>query len=1231
MADTVNPNQFKGKKSTTTRTKYSKDGDTPTSKLSEDILFKDVPDEYKPVVERALKTLGLDKELVAFYLKDKGGSQVTYNPDGSYSIGIHPRDMPETILAKYPNLNEAQLKNLSIAWSIAHELGHIVLFKSIQHDIFNGRALRVALDYKKWYEKNKVDAQKMALASGLREFPGAKEYYTHFSEFFAQRVAEQLINPTKHNVAKGFVANVKAMWSELVKGFELPTNTYRAVDDLVNDIVEANKKTIEETGNTLWEMEGVKRTYNQALDINAGFGDAATRSKLQNNATPSSSEEILARTLQGTEESLPINALTARFVTGALNKAANKTLDLFMGIQQKRQLFEGNEAVTHAIDVIQTAINTQVAQVNRLLLGEPSKIVDGKRVWSLARSEREDSPKVLLNKATDEDVYAVMKAFQEGFDKWTYAETLKNIGHTLSPSQVKLFTSLARMFTHLAGLSGGYIPKHRKGWFPVARNGNYTVVLHLPDSDRVRKIENGVVTLTDAAYVQHFFSKREAEQFVMWFDKLPAEDRGTLTHKGVEERQVNTESDNARFALSAEIDKALEAAGDTSAVDTRTRIAEIFDKYKGERNALAGHRKLRLSIPGYEGDVLTGSIKEQGAAFREAMFSSVDEFTTYIMKNTIHKELGVFSKSEELKSKFPITHENIDYLERYATNDNIGVGKDVGKAIDSRVDYFVDRVFREGLMKQLGKEATYGDVHLTDSTIGKLNRLFYIYALIGRPGFWAAQSVQSLWSLRTIAQTGNVFDMFTAGGKGLATLATQPKDFKEALNYVKENRHTFKPSFLNDLNTFHFMELKEGGMALHGMEILLGEKQSSAADTFSRLTSFAIMYEHYKAQGLKGEALWNKAADKTDENMVQYGRQYKAPVFQEMGIVGQTMAPLATFPQAALGNFLADIRHMAKTPLGQGKLKASLPALTTMVISMTMAGAFAAPAIAEIVVLIELINWIARNTTGSNLMPSPKEWLLSGSNDMFNSAIQHGALSASTKAVTNEGLHIGSSLQWQPMVVGFLSGEKQWNETLPSLNWAGQMVGHTSTAIKSKFIENAVSDAEERQAILGMFPSGPIRAGIDAYKYDLFGRESVPDVKGDYKRTNTPTEIAASFLGTKTLKGNIQEERAWSDKKRKMETTDRRTLLIQNIGDAIDKGDNERIKANAIELMTKYHMKPKEIKSAIETEMYGRKVPQGMRQFVSTAGKVSDKKKWEYQEYVDRYGVDPFTGEEVEE
>ena len=78
-------------------------------------------------------------------------------------------------------------------------------------------------------------------------------------------------------------------------------------------------------------------------------------------------------------------------------------------------------------------------------------------------------------------------------------------------------------------------------------------------------------------------------------------------------------------------------------------------------------------------------------------------------------------------------------------------------------------------------------------------------------------------------------------------------------------------------------------------------------------------------------------------------------------------------------------------------------------------------------------------------------------------------------------------------------------------------------------------------------------------------------------------------------------------------------------------GSTEKIKSNVEELAIKYHMKPREIQSAIKNEIFGRKVPQGVRQFVSPAGKVSDKKKWEYQDYMNRYGVDPLTGEEVDE
>jgi len=1198
------------------------DGDTPTSKLPEDILFKDIPEEYKPVIERALKTLGLDKELVAFYYKKEGGSQVTYNKDGSYSVGIQARDIPANILAKYPNLSAQQMKKLSTAWSIAHELGHIILFKAIQTDIFNGKALRVALDYKKWFNKNKVPAQQMGAAIALRDFPRYREYYTHFNEFFAQRVAEQLLNPTKHNISRGFVANIKVLWKELVTSFELPANTFRAVDDLINDIIVANKKTVEDTGSTLWEMAAVKRTFDQTKSINAVLG--SKRYDSSNKATP---EEILARAKAGEDEALPISAETGMRILKEIRDIPRTMLNYGFGLQQKRQFFEANEPVQYTIQTIIDATNTQASQVSRLLQGSPQTTTSNKRIWSLKRSEAENSPKVLLGKSTDEDVYAVMKVFQEGFDKWTYSETLQNLGHTMTPHQVKLFKSLATMFTHLSGLAGGSIPKSRKGWFPATRNGNFTVTLHLPGSDRVRAFDNGEPELTTAAYTQTFFSKREAEVFLEWFNNLPANERGDLFTHGVKERDQTPKLDNARLALEEELQTLIDNAPNTRASDLTTLITALFDKYKGKKDALAGHRKLRLSIPGYKGNELTGNIQEQGRSFRDAIFNSVDEYTTYIMKNTLHEKLNPFIDDLEFKNSHPDTYESIKLLKDYATNEISTFLSDTGKAIDVKADYFTDLI-REAFMNKVGVKPTYGQTHLTDATLGKLNRLFYIYALIGRPAFWTAQAVQFLWAGRTVAKEGSFFDMFTAGGKGLLTAAAQPKDFKDAVNFVKENYHTFHPQFINDLNTFHLLELKEGSISQHTLEILLGEKQSSAADTFSRYMSFAILYEHYKAQGLSGETLWKKAAEKTDENMVQYGRQYKAPVFQKFGMFGQAVSPLQTFPQAALGNFLADVKHLASTPVGQGKLRASMPALATMIVSMTMAGAIAAPIMAELTVLIEMYNWLAKKMELPTLF-SLKDHVLKGNNDFSNRVLSHGMLSASTMAINEEGFDLGSSLRWQPVFVGILQGEKTVMDYLPTLKWYGQQVANVGTITKDKADDSYVDDATVRKAKMDLFPSGPLRGAADQFFYNMVEEKGVYDTKGAMRRENSNMEVLAKFLGTKTITGSTEEQKMFNDKVRSQKNNEIRNVLLKTTVDALQKDDVETVRHNIRKLVTDHKMDFAGLEAAINDEYNKREVPSGVRQFVDKSGNMSRTKRIDLYNYMQRYEVNPFTGEET--
>lgn len=1189
------------------------DGETQITKLSDDINFNNLPTNLKTPIEKALKTLGLDSEMIQFTYGTGDRTQVNYGKDGSFRIHLNPEGIPKRVLAKYGNLNPTDLQNLSFAWSIAHELGHIVLFKSIQTDVFGGKALTVAAQFKRWAAKNKAEAGKAGQVVGIRDFESTAEYYRQFHEFFAQRTAEALLNPGKHNIASGFVHSIKHIWNTLVKDYKLPVNTFKAADDLIKDIVQANKKSIEDFGRTLWEVESVKRSYDEVTGINKMFNEYPTRNFEA--PVPKSADEALKTAMTRNSDATPY-ALKALFHIASHG----------FGLQQKKNIFAAYPEIQFAVDTITNKLNEQVSNAARLLQGTPSKVVNGKRIWSLTRSEAKDSVKVLLKESTDVDVHKVLELFQEGIDRLTYQENLAKNGHRLTEHQKKLFISLSTMFTHMKGLAGGSIPKSKKGWYPSVRNGDYVVVINKPGATRVRSIDDGALTTTTAAHVQTFFSKREAENFVKWFKELPDNERGNMFTEGVTLREKNDTSEQLVDRFHEELQQFLYNANSATAHDVSVKAQELKDQYLQRTNGLAGHRKLRLNIPGYKGNEFDGTVGERGKAFREAIFSSVNEYTTLIMKNQIHKELGVLTDNAEFSRKHPESHSIISTLREYATNEYAVVGKEFGKSIDSLFDYSADLV-REKFMKGVGVKPTYGQVHLSDATVGKVSRLFYIYALIGRPSFWAAQAVQFMWAGRTVAKEGSLFDMFTAGGKGILTAATQTKDFKEALMYVKENKHTFHPQFINDLNTFKMFDLKEGSASLHALEIMLGEKQSTAADTFSRYMSFAILYEHYKSQGLNGKELWDMAANKTDENMVQYGRQYKAPIFQKFGMAGNLAAPLQTFSQAALGNFISDVGHLLRTPAGKGKLKAAMPAFFTMNLSMLMAGAIAAPVIAELVVLNELYNYLAREFDMPE-MPSIKEYIMHGGNDFSNRVLSNGLVSASTMAVSDEGFDIGSSLQWQPVFVGMATGEKAFLDYLPALKWAGQQAGHIKTMAKDKLSDEDIPTADVRTAFKALMPSGPIRALASMAKFGT--EEAIYDTKGAMKRKNTGGEQLATFLGTKTLTGKIEEQRRFHEKTKTLQQGDIKTRLIKTLVDSIETKNKEQTKT-IVNRLIKIGMEPDSIKNAIETELIKRKVPEGVRQFVGKSGKVSNRNAVRYINERERYGVDPITGEEIDE
>ena len=1171
-------------------------------------VIKNASAEETSLVMAMLRKLGLDKEdIVIDMMSDltgqaRGMSGFRDNDPAKAYAEISPtmvdkRNIPQHLARElYKNLTPDQVAKFERAWVVGHEIGHILLNRFLSTGLWHTDIMRVIQDYRKWEKRNPDLAKKQGAVTAERQADAGR--YAYFSEYFAQRVAENLANPHKPNsVFSEYISDMRKIWRDLVGKFHLGNKANKAVESLIKSVIAANKESLDNTGKTLWEIQSTKRSVEQVQHILWKLKPEKERG-LEPQYDIATDINKVQQELSNSKDIDPVGLKAVLL--------ASKNL---FGFMQQKGIWFDNPAVKYAHDVIKNADNLKIRRVNDLLLGIADQFTaNGKRLWTLQRQASKNSVKVLLNKATDMDMFEVMSVFEQGVGQ-NYVKTLNDFGQHLTKEQKELYKSLARMFATLNKLGkmhGQTLGKKsilptKEGWIPSIRQGRFTVNLHYGDG-LVKTKGMDDVEISDVVYSQRFFSKKEAEDFVTWF-KQQDNPYGIITKGVLDESQEPFNQTKSEF-LDA-LNEMLENNPTTR--DAQIALKELNEKFNQERGKIGGHHRLRLNIPGSKGTELWATKQESGKSWRDAVFDAVDEYTAAMFKDEVKTRLDSLYENPDLKSTHPNTMEVISSMRNYAIND---VKKSNMIEAWDDAKYWIDDVVNRAKGAN-AQNKRYVQQHTTDATIGKMSRLFYIYALIGRPSFWAAQGSQFLWTGRSMVKDGvNPLKAMADMGEGWKIAAEQPPEFREALMWAIKNTHVFHPQFINDLNTFHWFGFKEGSTMKLIADLAVGEKQSSAADTFSRYMSFAMLYSHYTKQGLGGEELYRKIAEVTDENMVQYGRLYKAPIFQKLGPIGDLMSPLQTFSQAAFGNFIADLRYWKKNPT---EFNAAMPLIATMAISTLMAGAIGAPMIAEYELLARTINWLARKMESDFRMPLISELVLSGDNDFSKRVLSHGLLSSSTLAVSDEGFDIGSSLRWQPVMGGILQGEKSFMELLPALNWAAQMAKAGTTLTRHTIGDSTITNAEVMSSAETLMP-GWSKAIIPEKYSDKYGDSTmVLDTFGRAKRERTTAERAAKFMGTKTITGSTEERRTKILKEKGKTEAEEKTMLIRNIVDGDPKSEEYINRLNK-----DYHMSVKEIKNAVKAEIYKRNVPEGMRQFVGQGGNLSERNILKYEETFDR-------------
>lgn len=1189
-----------------------------------------------------------------------------------------------------------QIAKFERMFAVAHEIGHVLLFKLIQTDIYAHDLNMLVKQYDDWKARQPGEVNQAAgVHRPMRDGGVHSEYFKQFPEFFAQMVAKNLTMRELGNTpVNRFIADVRKVWNGLRKAFGLDLGVNNMVDDFINRLIADNRNALDIAGQNIFEIESTRMSLHDALVKHNKVFDYKTATEIQNKqreesgpAHPgmprSSSLDRALGAINTAENVIGAQGLAediSPMGTGTVKNMLNKlflmgdALDFGMravgkwgfGLQQKEGIYAKSPAIRHAAQVIRQALQRQSQRTMELMQGKTSReawdAANGVFV-TLKKLTSGDSPAAVFEKSSNLDFSAVHDVLQQGIGRYSYEESLARFGGHLTEQQRTLFNTLAKLYGEMYKMAvenantlgkKSIIP-NMKGWYPAVRRGEFMVNFRIKGVEHLAgRDEMGNALWSDLAYSQRFRTKEEAEAFIRHFENQSPEFKGHLQHDGVQEVGDTTTPQTMQDFYAAYAEQRNKLYGEIEDISNGAapkwlleeaalyrdangkfdvqwwlddRMRKLVDLQVARGGALGGHHQIRTNIPGAMGSEMFRTVGDAGQAFRDANFNSVQEYTRLMMKMEIGENIGLLLNDPQLKESHPNTMEVVQLMHDYALNNMESPleAKGLKRMLDS---IWINYHDAKNPDKYYGNKK-YPKAYLFDQVYGKLNHIFYLHVLMGRPAFWFAQGSQFMWSGRSMVKDGSgPVDAMVHSVKGLHSLLTHDRTLMDGLFYLSQNSHVFSPQFIHDLNKFHILDfLQEGSKTRLVIDLLTGEKQSTAADTFSRMMSFAMLVEHYKARGLTGKELYDAAGRATDENMVQYGRQYKAPVFQKMGVIGDMVSPLATFSQAALGNMVADINHMMSTPAGRGKLRAALPFMATMAITTVMTGVIGAPLVAEYELLAGLLNKLSVALGGQKILPSFIDIVLQGDNTVSNRVLSHGAMSAGTMPLTGgEGLDISSSNRWQPIFQGMAMGEKSLLEFLPSLNWAVQQGGHFTTLAGHMSGAIPVSDAEYREAKMGVLP-GWTKGLVDDMQFGATSREMVPNLRGDATVPQTDMERTAKYLGTSTIHGSVERERNYRSKQRRMAEQPRVNRLKERMADAFFKGDKATGQSLARQLATRYGLTDKELMGYLESEKFRRTVPESQRQFMGKGGTMSSAQEREYMKYEDMYGVSPFEGE----
>ena len=1145
------------------------------SKKNSDIHFDSkIPVEFQRVMRSMLETLGLGKEKV-FVVDSTVNKTGRVEHFGNTSIIYLNR------AALTERFGSSSFGTLRVA---AHEMGHFLFNKYLKETTTHLSDLeKLDTQFKNWIKSNKVEP------SFTSDTPSLLKTQQWFHEFFAERTARALMYDhvlNKFAPKSKYLTALSKMLSdsyrELRKKFNMTKQNF--VDEIITNIIHGNKESIEQTGKTVFEKIQMERNDKEIIGnrdpdaypfAKSTIEEVMVKAQEMGWLIPNSERKAIANTNFDITQPVAISRRAIDALGHGLHHLAGK----MFGKTGLAQIFKDNPVIQNVYWKIRQAEMDSSKISNNLWFGDVGRQVWDKSNFFAKMSKIKDkaSAYMVVKTSKPEDMAAVHDMFKRGFEeRLDHQETLDKYGTQLSEEQRGIFTSLSTLFNKqyeaIVKAQGDMGKKNilprRKGWYPSVRKGDYFVDVNFQGA---------------SAYRQHFSTKAEGEAFLQ---KIGSGNLKHLSTTGVE--KIKVEDSNPFLDGIETLKDFLETKYPSASGVLKKDIEGLVTSLITKGGKLGKHHVQRSNLEGYKGSEIFLDAKDRGNSFKEAIQSSVGDFTGSLRKMQINHSVEPLLRNGKDQMS-PDTYAAVQQM----TDSALNRVENKAQVLDDWVRNFVDARAKD-VYDIIGKEFKPGDP-IFDKVKNAVLETFYLTKLMAKPVFAVGQVLGTpVQAIRHMAYDGGL-RAYLSFGKGMLSLATNNKDLKDSMFRVSQTTNIFEPQFIEALHLN-----KNDSSFIEGIKkYLFLNKVNEGADSFSRVLTYAGMYEHYKSLGKSKAEAEKLAMHGTDTTMVQYGRSEQAPVFQHTGIVGEMVRPLQTFGQAQLANLIGDIRHFQTL-----KPSTWAPLLTYGLTATLIGGALSPQFITEYEILRK---WLA-NAYPDYALPSILD-LVARDGSMMDRILPDS--DAARKATlyglpSLSGLDLASSVRsnetFATLVSSVILAEESYAKMFPLISF-GADVATGSATILSQAMGKQHTDAELTKAINKASPVGPIAYGTK----ELFGVNETNIIgentgmlplgnTGTASKTREPIDIAAGLMGTRSVDDRFETQKALQ----RTEIDKNRQAQIKRLADlAIETGDQKYI-----EKIVSYGIEGNALKAMIGSELWSRLADSETRYLINSKGKV---------------------------